>query len=294
MNKIGLYLLGEKGYRVLDEILNTFSEEVIAFVVLAKDKNIHKDFYDEILCLCKEHGINYYDRSDNYYNSSITCFAIGWRWIINSDNLIVFHDSILPKYRGFSPLVNMLINGEEKLGVTALKAVSEYDKGPIISQRTIKIHYPIKIQEAISIISPLYAALAIEIIDKIINGIDLSIEYQNELDASYSLWRNEDDYQINWSASSDEIERFVNAVGYPFKGASTYLNDIKIRVTDVTPYPDVEIQSRADHIGKVIFMDSGLPVIICGKGLIKIKTMNEDLTEKQITNIPFRSRLQQL
>lgn len=294
MNKIGLYLLGEKGYRVLEEILNTFSEEVIAFVILAKDKNIHKDFYGEILCLCKEHGINYYHRSDNYYNSSITCFAIGWRWIINSDNLIVFHDSILPKYRGFSPLVNMLINGEEKLGVTALKAVSEYDKGPIISQRTIKIHYPIKIQEAISIISPLYAALAIEIIDKIINGIDLSIEYQNELDASYSLWRNEDDYQINWSASSDEIERFVNAVGYPFKGASTYLNDIKIRINDVTPYPDVEIQSRADHIGKVIFMDSGLPVIICGKGLIKIKTMNEDLTEKQITNIPFRSRLQQL
>lgn len=294
MKKIGLYLLGEKAYRVLDEILNAFSNEVIAFVVLAKDKNIHKDFYDEILSLCKEYRIDYYHRNDSYYNDSITCFAIGWRWIINSNNLIVFHDSILPKYRGFSPLVNMLINGEEKLGVTALKAVSEYDKGPIISQKTIKIHYPIKIQEAISIISPLYAALAVEIIDKIVNGVDLPIEYQNETDAIYSLWRNEDDYQINWNASSDEVQRFVNAVGYPFKGASTYLNDIKIRIIDVTPYPDVEIQSRADHIGKVIFMESGLPVIICGKGLIKINAMNEDLTQKKITNLPFRSCFQQL
>lgn len=294
MKKIGLYLLGEKGYRVLDRIINTFSEEVIAFVVLAKDKNIHKDFYDEILSLCKEHSIDYYHRSDNYYSKSTTCFAIGWRWIINSDNLVVFHDSILPKYRGFSPLVNMLISGEEKLGVTALRAVTEYDKGPVISQKTTQIRYPIKIQEAIDIIVPLYAALAVEITDKIINDIDLSVKHQNESEASYSLWRNEDDYQINWSASSHEIQRFVDAVGYPFKGASTYLNDIKIRITDVTPYPDVEIESRVNHIGKVIFMDSGLPIVICGKGLIKINTMNEDLTEEKITNIPFRSRLQQL
>ena len=92
MKKIGLYLLGEKAYRVLEKILNTFSPEVIAFVVLAKDKNIHKDFYDESLNLCKKHNIGYYNKNDNYYDNSVICFAIGWRWIINSDNLIVFHE----------------------------------------------------------------------------------------------------------------------------------------------------------------------------------------------------------
>ena len=40
--------------------------------------------------------------------------------IKNSENLIVFHDSLLPKYRGFAPLVSQLINGEEYLGVTAI------------------------------------------------------------------------------------------------------------------------------------------------------------------------------
>lgn len=292
MKKIGLYLLGEKAYRVLEKILNTFSPEVIAFVVLAKDKNIHKDFYDESLNLCKKHNINYYNKNDDYYDNSITCFAIGWRWIINSDNLIVFHDSILPKYRGFSPLVNMLINGERTIGVTALKAVLEYDKGPIISQRTININYPIKIQEAINIISPLYAALAIEIIDKINSDKKVTLRNQNEATASYSLWRNEDDYQINWSLSSEQIQRFVDAVGYPFKGASTYLNGVKMRITDVTPYPDVKVESRENHIGKIIFFESGLPIIICGKGLIKINIMSEDSTNKSATNIPFRSRFQ--
>ena len=292
MKRIGLYLLGKKAYRVLEGILNAFSNEVISFVVLAKDKNVINDYYDETLSLCIEHGIDYYHRSDNYYNVSITCFAIGWRWIIDSDNLIVFHDSILPKYRGFSPLVNMLINGEKTLGVTALKAVSEYDKGPVISQKTVQINYPVKVQEVINVISQLYAALAVDITAKIINGIDLPIQYQDETNASYSLWRNEDDYQINWNSSSDVIQRFVNSVGYPFKGASTYLNNVKIRVSDVTPYPDVEVESREDHIGKVIFMEEGLPVVVCGRGLIKINTMIEDSHKQPVIHIPFRSRFE--
>jgi methionyl-tRNA formyltransferase len=48
--------------------------------------------------------------------------AISWRWMLKVSNLIVIHDSLLPKYRGFSPLVNMLINGEDTLGVTVLFA----------------------------------------------------------------------------------------------------------------------------------------------------------------------------
>ena len=65
-------------------------------------------------------------------------FAIGWKWIIdNTSQLIVLHDSLLPKYRGFSPLVNSLINGDTLTGVTALFASSEYDKGEIIEQAQI-------------------------------------------------------------------------------------------------------------------------------------------------------------
>ena len=83
--------------------------------------------------------------------------AIGWRWLISgTENLIVLHDSLLPKYRGFAPLVNSLINGEQEIGVTAIWAGPEFDAGEIIFQEKAGICYPIKIQEAIEIVSGLY------------------------------------------------------------------------------------------------------------------------------------------
>jgi methionyl-tRNA formyltransferase len=52
------------------------------------------------------------------------------------------HDSLLPKYRGFAPLPNALINGEREVGVTALFASEEYDMGDIVCQRRLAVEYP--------------------------------------------------------------------------------------------------------------------------------------------------------
>ena len=49
----------------------------------------------------------------------------------------------MPKYRGFAPLVNSLVNGEKIIGVTALFASEEYDNGDIIMQSSVDITYPI-------------------------------------------------------------------------------------------------------------------------------------------------------
>ena len=78
--------------------------------------------------------------------------AVSWRWMIKhpKNKLIVFHDSILPKYRGFAPLVNMLINGEKEIGVSAIFGADEYDS-EIISEKTT-ISYPIKIQKPFRLI----------------------------------------------------------------------------------------------------------------------------------------------
>ena len=74
----------------------------------------------------------------------------GWRWLLPStEKLIVLHDSLLPRYRGFNPLVSQLIDKEERLGVTAFFASDRYDCGDIINQPSIKVSYPLKINEAI-------------------------------------------------------------------------------------------------------------------------------------------------
>jgi methionyl-tRNA formyltransferase len=276
-SKISFFLMNEKGYRVLLELIR--NEKKIAEVVCSKDKNLVNDYYKEIKELCENNDISFFDRNDNF-DDQITAdyiITIGWRWLIKGqlqDKLIVSHDSILPKYRGFAPLVNMLINGENEIGVTFLFASDEYDCGNIITQKIRKINYPIKINKAIEIISELFFDSIMEIYSIIERGETLPSNLQNESKATYSLWRNENDYLIDFQKSSKEIKRFIDAVGEPYLGASAFIKNRKVRILDVETLDDKVIENR--DVGKVIFMKDGKPVIVCGEGLLKINELIND------------------
>src|ERR1051326_9251757 len=109
--RILFYLMSEKGFAVLENHIWGFGTKNIAAVITARDENVERDFYDEIKGLCERNSIKCFDRKDGKKIPADVSFAVSWRWMIAEKNLVVFHDSLLPKYRGFSPLVNMLVNG---------------------------------------------------------------------------------------------------------------------------------------------------------------------------------------
>lgn len=286
----GFFLLGEKGLYVLDKFISTLKPSNVAYVVVGKDPNVEHDFYKEISSLCSQNNISLYERNETFSHNAKYNFAIGWKWLLDEANLIVLHDSLLPKYRGFAPLVNMLINGEEKIGVTALRASNDYDRGDIISQKSVEIDYPIKIKDAISLILPLYSDLVLEISKQILSGQALASNAQNEIDASYSLWRNFFDYQINWNNNANKISRFIDAVGYPYAGARTYLNGEEVVILEAASIDDVVVEDREEHVGKVIFLAEGLPTIVCGSGLLKIISITDKHGNELTSKISFRTR----
>lgn len=291
--QVSFFLMTEKGYRVLASLIDNNYIHLLSKIIIGQDKNIENDYYNEIVELCKKNQLQFYNRLDDYLIDSEYSMAISWRWIINTgkSKLIVFHDSLLPKYRGFSPLVNMLINGERILGVTAIFASEEYDRGDIIFQTKIEISYPIKIQDAIKMISNEYIYLIEKIIQTINNKNNLPRKPQKEEDASYSLWRNEDDYLIDWSEDAKNILNFINAVSHPYKGAVTYINGKqKIRILDAKLGKDVKVEIR--DIGKVIYNLDNKPVIVCGKGLLVVlKVVGEDSKELDLPFKFFRTKL---
>jgi methionyl-tRNA formyltransferase len=269
------------------EALGKEFRELIDFVVTQRDKSVQDDYYAEIRELCEQLNIPCYDRQQSYKIQSKYALAISWRWLINlkETTLIIFHDSLLPKYRGFNPLVSYLINGENRIGVTALFAADTYDTGDIIAQAGSEISYPKKVSEAIEIVSDGYVKLARQIAAEINRGTNLIGKPQNEAEASYSLWRDEEDYQINWSHSAQEIRRFVDAVGFPYKGAFTLINGKRARVFDIEELDDMIIENRIP--GKVIFIKESSPIVVCGRGLAKIKTLVDDETGESL--LPLRN-----
>lgn len=292
MNSFVLFLMGKKGLSCLEAALY-ISKSTLKRVVFATDKSVENDYSDAIISLCITHNIPYENKNDFNYKElrEVDYFiAISWRWLINEDvnKLIVLHDSILPKYRGFNPLVSALINEEKEIGVTAIFANKEFDRGDIIDFKKTNISYPIKIEEAIDKISICYQELLIEVIKKIQNNTINPIQ-QKEEDATYSLWRDEEDYFINWKLDSNTIERTINALGFPYGGARTILDERIIVLDEIKSMSDVTIENRTP--GKILFLDNNQPTIVCGRGLIKIEKAHYlDNNEIVIFN-KFRTRL---
>lgn len=279
--KIGFFVMTQKGHNVLEELVINKRAQYVDFVCIGKDVKIDDDFSDKIKIICKNHAIEYFYReslstkklNSNYY------IAISWRWLIDLPNLIIIHDSILPKYRGFSPLVNMLINGESTIGATALFATNEYDKGDIIAQEVTNIEYPIVIAEAISVVGILYIKIVNTILDTVLSGFIRTIP-QNEDEATYSVWLDQEDYFIDWNWSARKIKRKIDACGSPYNGAKSLLESQIIIIEAAEVEQDVEIINR--NVGKVIFIKDMYPVVICGEGLLMIKSAIDQNSKESI------------
>lgn len=266
MKNVDLLLAGKKGLVVLQRLVsNNGYLSQINSVCIAKDTAVQNDYTKEIQTLVNKYNLKQFPALP----SADYTIAIGWRKLIpDFHNLIVLHDSLLPKYRGFAPLVASLLNKDDKIGVTAFFAAEEVDTGAIIDQRSCEIKYPITIADAIDKVSILYADTVEYILSLLHKELPLpSSEQVGKI--SYSIWRGEDDYRINWSWDAAYICRFVDAVGYPYLGATSLIGK-KVKILECVEERDIEIADRENHVGKVFTIKNGFPVVICGKGLVRI------------------------
>ena len=285
MTRIILFLAGEKGHAVLRRLVEKYKEN-IGIVVSFHEVGVEKDWYDDISNLCGEHRISFYEWKDIKFhldsvlksNSITSAIAISWRFLIPlsindvlENKLIVFHDSLLPKYRGFAPVVTALLNGDDEIGATALFAVWEVDKGDIILQKSISVGQDMSIADIIHKMSSLYSDMAAEIVEKILSGGELFAFQQDESKASYSVWRDEDDYWIDWTKPSRDIAAFVRAVGSPYKGAKCFAGEDLIRIDKVSIVTN-ELFFPIRQPGKIWELNSGKPIVICGQGMLCIES----------------------
>lgn len=287
--KITLFLMTGKGYGVLRHIVERLDISLIDKVIAGRDPHMVQDYYEQMAELCREVGLPFYGRTEAYTDTSPYLLAISWRWLIhNEGRLIVLHDSLLPRYRGFAPLVSALINEEPEIGVTAVWASDEYDRGPIIQAAARPVKYPIKAAQAIDLALECYKELVTSIITGLSSGTLPVGQVQREGLATYSLWRDEQDYRIDWQADSATLKRFIDAVGWPYQGASTLVNGVLARVHDAEVEPDVRIENRT--AGKVIFVIGQQPLVVCGTGLLRLTKLTYETGEDGLPLKQFRTR----
>lgn len=293
--KVLIFALGLKGLNVLKAAEAVGCLNSVSRVIVGSDRGVDNDYSAEIITFCELNNLSWVRQNDReaYPGNTAQLFAIaaGWRWMINESfrEIIVIHDSLLPRYRGFNPLVSALLAQEPIIGITALLANEGYDCGPVIGSRKLFVDYPTKLTVVAGRIADLYFELACDIFRSLGNGELLVGVPQDESKATYSIWRDDEDYRINWSKSAADILHFISCVGSPYRGASASYDHSVIRIHEAEIEKDVEIVNR--DAGKVIFVRYGQPVIVCGVGLLRLTNVTDEKGNNVLPFKKFRTRI---
>ena len=186
---------------------------------------------------------------------------------------INIHGSILPKYRGASPIQSAILNGDPQTGITLLKMDEKMDHGPIIATKTIAIDGTDSFSSLYKKMSLLAADLVLETLPKWFAGEIKPIE-QNHEQATFTKLLAREDGKIDWAQPAVEIERKIRAFN-PEPGTWTKLQDKTIKILEVGILSDHKIELP----GKLYTHDGQLVVKCLDNGLIIKKLKPEGRNE---------------
>lgn len=153
------------------------------------------------------------------------------------------HPSLLPKYRGPSPVPATILAGEKQTGVTIIKMDEKMDHGPIVYTKKIRLSGQENITDLINKLFQLGAEVLVDIIPDFIKG-RIKLKPQNHSKATYChLLTKEDGYfEIDNPPSPEQLDRMIRAF-YPWPNAWTKWNGKIVKF-----YPDGKIQMEGKKI----------------------------------------------
>lgn len=137
--------------------------------------------------------------------------------------ILNIHPSLLPKYRGASPIQSVIMAGDNKTGVTIIRLDEKMDHGPIITQFKEEIAPNDTNESLCQRLFERSAEVLIQLIPAYISG-KITPKIQDEAQATFTKILHKEDGFIDLSKSSPaEAERFIRAMT-PWPGAWTYIN----------------------------------------------------------------------
>jgi len=133
------------------------------------------------------------------------------------------HPSLLPKYRGPSPVQTAILDGATQTGVTIIVVDEEVDHGPILESRKWKVESGKRYKELEKELAELGAKLLIETLPKYVSGKVKPVP-QDHSQATFTRMFTREDGRINWDNSPDKIYNQIRALN-PEPGAWTVWKD---------------------------------------------------------------------
>lgn len=130
------------------------------------------------------------------------------------------HASLLPRWRGASPIQQAIWHGDTQTGVTIMQMEEGLDTGPMIEKRAVTIRPQSTAQAMHDQLSALCAAMIEDVLDQLGRGESLDHEVQDDELATYAPLLTRDNGKIDWLQTADQIDRQIRALN-PWPGVWT-------------------------------------------------------------------------
>jgi len=182
---------------------------------------------------------------------------------------INLHPSLLPKYRGPSPISEAIKNGDKLTGISVQKLALKMDSGDILLQPGLKLDGKETTGSLTEKVSLLGAPLMVEAVEKLMSDKDAGTPQDDSL-ATFCKLINKGDGLINWNNTSAEIERMIRAFS-PWPGSFTFYGEKKLNILEASLYDGVIDESPE---GTVLALDKTAGIIIkAGNSAIAVKKL---------------------
>ncbi|MEK7139088.1 MAG: methionyl-tRNA formyltransferase [Patescibacteria group bacterium] len=158
------------------------------------------------------------------------------------------HPSLLPKYRGASPIQAVLVNGDATTGVTIMQLDAEMDHGPILAQRAVDILADDTAESLRYSLSCEGAALLLNVLPDYLTG-QITPQEQDHAAATFTKLLTSADAKIDWSKSAATIDGHIRAYT-PWPGAWTDATGQRVKILKAHLEGDDLIIQRVQAEGK--------------------------------------------
>ncbi len=165
------------------------------------------------------------------------------------------HASLLPKYRGASPIQSVLINGEKETGSTIMLMDKEMDHGPILSQETLAIDPNENCFELSERLAPLEAELLIKTVPDFVAG-KISPQEQNHVAATFCKELTRDDGKIDWTKTAIGIYNLYRGLT-PWPGIWTTWQEKRLKLLKIGLSESSVPEGKLTAVDGRLFMGCG-------------------------------------
>ncbi len=170
------------------------------------------------------------------------------------------HASLLPRWRGASPINAAIQAGDLTTGVTIMKMTEGLDDGPILNQISIDISDDDTAGSLSERLANLGAELLVKTIPKYFQG-GIQLHHQDSKQATYAGMLKKQDGMLDFEQSAEGLARKVRAY-YPWPGTFTFWNDQRLIIHQARSAP-------VTSPGRNVFIThEGLPAVGTVNGIL--------------------------